>query len=842
MRKPGARRVKSLLARGNFFSLVFDAQKNRSMALLLPKLNSRVEQKRRQPDRKLYGLRSPSELAFGFLLFSCLSATTLPAIESLVVLQNGMTIGPGVRGSVSGVDQSAFGSNSVNGEIAAKPVLVLDDNLRLTFVRNALVQSVNDKVEQQKVITTGNADLRASGNHPRIAAVQTAIGVTPFDDFGRRIYSLITSDGPVEILQGITEISANHLRVEGLVGERSIIWDMRLSLNSIPAEKLRRILFNHVDLNRSQGWLDIVSLYWQAKRYREAREVLYDAIQKFPELEDLRPQLLQLDELNAELMFAEAEIRNRAGQSVLSQSLLEGFSRVGVSIETQVKIDRELSKRQADKTRIDEIKSQLSASLMKVNDPDLKANAEEAVDEIAASLKPSQIIRFADMAQLIDASAEKTLAVGISGWLMGSGSSISSLPLAASLLKARGLIFEYLNDADSARRAEIIEQLRKIEGGTTPYISQLAKLITPPQGFPNAERTPGRFDVEVPVAAIPGAPVYRYTIQLPPEYDANRKYPCVLTLHGEYSTAEDQIDWWSGPFNADWNSCLGEASRHGYIIVAPHWADEKKTYYDYTENEHAIVLSTLRDAMRRTSIDSDRIFLSGHHMGGDATWDIALAHPDLWAGMIAVGADCERYPIQYFDNAKYVPMYFVMGELDGAPSPLARNGKYLDRFLKSAQYDCLLVAYKGRGRDHFQEELPRIMQWMNQSGHKRQFERAEFRVTTQRPGDNFFWFLELRNISESVLVHPLQYTNRRAPEIEALLLRPNSNAVRVGGIPAEGFTLWLNQEQVSFDEKIIVYDRGRARQIEPQLDIAVILEDLRQRADRQHAFWLKADF
>ena len=36
--------------------------------------------------------------------------------------------------------------------------------------------------------------------------------------------------------------------------------------------------------------------------------------------------------------------------------------------------------------------------------------------------------------------------------------------------------------------------------------------------------------------------------------------------------------------------------------------------------------------------DGDRVFLTGHSMGGDAAWDIALAHPDLWAGAIPLVA------------------------------------------------------------------------------------------------------------------------------------------------------------------------------------------------------------
>ena len=53
--------------------------------------------------------------------------------------------------------------------------------------------------------------------------------------------------------------------------------------------------------------------------------------------------------------------------------------------------------------------------------------------------------------------------------------------------------------------------------------------------------------------------------------------------------------------------------------------------------------SRLRDACKRFSIDIDRVFLSGHSMGGDAAWDIGLAHPDLWAGVIPIVAAADKY-------------------------------------------------------------------------------------------------------------------------------------------------------------------------------------------------------
>ena len=75
--------------------------------------------------------------------------------------------------------------------------------------------------------------------------------------------------------------------------------------------------------------------------------------------------------------------------------------------------------------------------------------------------------------------------------------------------------------------------------------------------------------------------------------------------------------------------------------------------------------AALRDACRRFSIDVDRVYLTGHGIGGDAAWDIAIAHPDLWAGVIPIVAVADKFVGRYAKNAQYVAWYIVAGELDG---------------------------------------------------------------------------------------------------------------------------------------------------------------------------------
>ena len=230
--------------------------------------------------------------------------------------------------------------------------------------------------------------------------------------------------------------------------------------------------------------------------------------------------------------------------------------------------------------------------------------------------------------------------------------------------------------------------------------------MTPPVAAPKpVAGKPGYYQLEV--TGLAKEPPVTYFVQLPPEYDPYRLYPTIVTLAG-VSTPERQIDWWAGEW-ALHGGRTGQAARHGYIVIAPVWAEEHQKQYGYSAREHAAVLNSLRDACRRFSIDTDRVFLSGQSFGGDAAWDIGLAHPDLWTGVIPIVAQSDRYCARYWENARYVPFYVVAGELDGAK--LIENALDLDRYLRRG-FDTTVVEYLGRGHEDFYDEILRMFDWM----------------------------------------------------------------------------------------------------------------------------------
>jgi hypothetical protein len=261
-----------------------------------------------------------------------------------------------------------------------------------------------------------------------------------------------------------------------------------------------------------------------------------------------------------------------------------------------------------------------------------------------------------------------------------------------------------------------------------------------------------------------------------------------------------------------------------------------------------MVLAPLRDAMRRFSVDTDRVFISGHFMGADAAWDIALAHPDLWAGNIVIGGEGKKYIAPYRENALYVPSYFVAGELD---SFIDANGPEWTTLLKDSKNDCLVTVYQGRKPDHFQEELPRIMQWMGFPDRVRKPPRDskkdfKFEVTTLRAGDKFFWWFQTDRLFDEKLVHPLLFTKETKPgggyKIESsIVTSADKNIVVLGTVPAKTCTILHTPDLVDFSKKIEIRGKGKNVSLDPKPESRVILEDVRGRADRQHPSWMRVD-
>jgi predicted esterase len=667
-----------------------------------------------------------------------------------------------------------------------------------------------------------------------VAGVGSVVRITPFDPWGRRIFSMNTTRGPIDVVQGITEITPRYMKVEALLGKNNLVWDMRVAMNSIPRETLSAVLMRNIDPKQPDDRLKIVRLYLQSERYTDARAELESVINDFPELKELERQVRALRQMSSQRLIKEIEMYRESGQHVLAHRLLKTFPDEDVAGETLLKIRDMLAEYDKAREQGQRVLDLLDQHAKVVKDPKIAERIKLIREEIHGELNIINLNRFADYLRLADddkLGGEQKLSLAVSGWLLGPGSGTENLAVAQSLVHVRELVLEYLRSDRPHERDEVLKKLAEEEGGNPEMVAKIVAHMKPPVETPPQEGNYGAYELTVP--GLSGQADITYSLQLPPEYDPYRRYPAIVSLHAAGSTPQQQIDWWAGDYSEAAKARVGQASRQGYIVIAPAWTKEHQRKYEYSPREHAAVLFSLRDACRRFSIDTDKVFLTGHSMGGDAAWDLGLAHPDLWAGVLPFVPVADKYVSRYWANAKTVPLYFVTGELDG--DKLSRNAQDFNRYLQRSGYDVMITQYLGRGHEHFSDDIQRAFKWM--SLHERRFHRDEFECVTMRDWDSFFWWVEMGEFPPQSTVNPYNWpppTGSRPAIIEGNVYPGNRVSVKtnVGHV-----TLWLSPEMVDFSERLSIVVNGKSRSEVVTPSVKTILEDVRTRSDRQHPFW-----
>jgi len=751
----------------------------------------------------------------------------------VLTLPNGLQI-EGKAGKITKIGENPLNPAPSPGPVNNSLIMLVDDDLRRVFV--SVYQNPTVTVSEPLGVERIRIEQRVASTGRRIGGVGPTIRTTPWDEWGRRIITLQGPSGPIDIVQGITEVTPTYTRVEGLQGSSPYIWDMRVATSSIPRDALSRLLKQNIDAKNPDDRLRIVRLYIQSDRLEDARAEVEEMIGDFPELAELNRQHQALAQSSAQQKIREIERRRDSGQHPLVLNLLQNFPSEDVAGETLLKVRDMFGEYQELAARIQKVHTLLESHIAAMDDAKLKERIAPIQAEIAAELNFNNIDRMADFLRLADDEAlthDQKIALAVSGWLLGSGSATENAAVALSLVEVRDAAAEYLRATRPHERDALIEKIGSLEGGTPAYLAKIVAHMKPPLDSQGGEvpDVAGMYELTVP--GLSGEPDIRYWVQLPPFYDPLRRYPCIVTMNGGAASPLGQIQWWAGPYDPDRETRMGQATRYGYIVLAPQWTKEHQTRYEYSTREHAAVLYSLRDACRRFSIDTDRVFLSGYSAGGDAAWDIGLAHPDLWAGVIPIAATARKYIPRYWENGKNVAMYFVGGEMDG--DNIRENSPEFNRYLRRTGFDVTIVNYQGRGHESFPDEILRLFQWMEV--HRRGDPPREFACTSMRHTDNFFWCVEVERFPDRSMVPPLEWDARsgvRAAPVEGRVRENNSLYVKTS---AEKTVVWFPEGLVDFGRKVSI--NGRTHDVEPSAK--VLLEDVRTRGDRQRPFWARVE-
>jgi predicted esterase len=771
------------------------------------------------------------------LLLASWLALTPTLLASSVTLKDGRRL----EGSIGKVAKLAQ-NPAANGPQGPATITFLDNDLYRTFVPQSQIAAVNqvNVGDIKERITIKQNVARAGGRVSRLGPI---VKITQFDDRGRRTFSMMTDKGQIDIIQGITQITPLWTKVEGLTTAKQtpLMCDMRLATSSIPRATLHAILSRAIDPKVLEQRLRIVRLFLQQDRFLDAQIELEAIIADFPNKQELNKVVQDLRQLHARSIVKEIEVRRKAGQHQTAYLLLEQFPAQDVAGDILAQVSEMLDEYRSDEKKIAQILEELKNHAAGVVSPQMRTQCEAFVSELEKELSINTLERMASYLRLGSdpgMTPEQKVALAATGWLLGSDQADTNILIAMSLFKVRAIIERYLVEPVKNERAQLLKQLEGLEGSSPKLVAGIIAHMKPPLTSPDpSAATPGYYKLTVPIG-IDNEPDARYLVQLPPQYDPLVRYPTIVTLNGGGTTPERQIDWWAGE-QVETGMRMGQATRLGYIVVAVDWMKDGQREYEFSAREHAAVLGSLRDACRRFSIDTDRVFLTGHSLGGNAAWDIGLAHPDLWAGVIPIVAQCQKYCTLYSENASLVPMYVLSGELDG--NKTVENAPHLERYFNK-RFDITLVEYRGRGHEDFHDDILNLFDWMNRRP-SRNFFPKEFTVFTMRPWDNYFWWLEGGKFPAKGMVDPANWPPGRG----VLPIHITGKQLATNGLSITSsmgqVTVWLSPEAVDFARPMKLTLNNvpltKSRRIDP--DLSVLLEDVRTRGDRQHPFWAKVE-
>ncbi len=750
----------------------------------------------------------------------------------LVIFKDGFA----VRGKIQRPHKIEFDKSGFQFTVPTGHFYIDDDVRYILFSPNQVHELVEeDSSKKAKPIRLGNTWIRAKGD--AMPPEWTILDTGEVNNRLERVVRIGTSRGYIDVKQRLITLTPRYVRFQS----HQWAWMPCYFTREFGPEKARDFVYRHMTMmkkpakdfdRREQVYRFLLQAGWTEQAERE----LDNLIDRFPkERERLMGYKNGLERLTTAQFVEGIEQAHKVGQHQQAQERLARYHKLKLF---KLAPDGFAEKAQAIKNYYATADQKLKDARRFLGVLPRKATPlqsdffKEAAEAILAGLNCDTVGRletFITQAQdweralkatrAPSCNPEELLSFAVSGWLLGDGAAERSVPTARTLWKARQLVLDSQRNADPFARKQRAAAFAKDKNVTVDLIARMIPLLPPPEPYEKPDVTP--IQLTTPEGGI------SYHVQLPPEYHPYRAYPVLIALHHTAEKAEDELTRWAEL-----------AAKYGFIVMAPEWGrGGKDLKYQYSAREHAAVLFSLRDLRRRFQVDSDRVFLFGSEQGGTMAYDVGLAHPDQFAGVLPMCASPLFYPFRYTTNAQYLPFYVVNGEYTGM---LARDNRLLFKDWIRWNYPTLMVEYKGRATEFFSAELEPMMDWMSRKKRAnplRQLGQREGEFRTMRETDTRFYWLSTDRISPSHLNTFQAWVKTRQPAtMWAQIAQNNVISIRTQGL--DQVTVWLGPGMVNYGEQVklnLNLSPLRARTVTPSLD--VMLDELARTGDRQRLFW-----
>lgn len=145
----------------------------------------------------------------------------------------------------------------------------------------------------------------------------------------------------------------------------------------------------------------------------------------------------------------------------------------------------------------------------------------------------------------------------------------------------------------------------------------------------------------------------RYLLHLPSDYgqDPAKRWPVILYLHGGSlrGTNVDTVRVWGLP------RLVEQDSTFPFIVISPQTGPG--TLWTDTD----LLTAILDQVTARYAVDMNRIYLTGHSMGGNGTWYLAYKHPERFAAIVPMSAPANPW---WATRLRNTPIWVFHGAQD----------------------------------------------------------------------------------------------------------------------------------------------------------------------------------
>jgi pimeloyl-ACP methyl ester carboxylesterase len=487
--------------------------------------------------------------------------------------------------------------------------------------------------------------------------------------------------------------------------------------------------------------------------------------------------------------------------------------------------------------------------------PVLTQDLAAAAEQVYAEIHPDSAIRIETFVTLAAQAErkraageeppnkpEELLATAVSGWAKGKNGATPNPETAWRLWSARELVLSYQRAENMNDRTALIGQFRRTPGIPTDELAQMISLLPPaaPEDLTN------RTGTQVPLGAVRDTGIYRrktlpvaghvqgieYLVRLPPEYHHGRAYPVLIVLTHPGLSPEDVL-----------RPLITEADKNGYILVVPEWSGMfAKTGYDWKPEYHVYVTAALRDTVRHFTVDNDRVFLTGVADGANMAFDVGIAHPDLFAGVIPMGPIPKlSLFMESWRNAQKLPFYIITGEQIGPGMESLR--RIFEKWMPRG-YPALWTIYKGRGVEWYSAEAPVMFDWMSRK--TRVNGTATLALGTYR--EPWQMLREMEHRYYWLQANDIVIGKNGGSAVPATMIGDvrGNNLVDVHIKGVKRLTVWLSPDMIDWSKPVKLQINGSTpegwnKPKDVGQNLEVLLEDYYERGDRRMLFLNKIE-